>query len=267
MPNPIEASLAALHLASGVSAFFLGCLVLQAYRYFSDYPRDSKWIKCLIALMLLAELALHVTVTQASYMLNIIHAGDPLFFLRLKSSQLAPPLFLTQFTVPMNEMFYYWRLYRLMHLKWPCIIATVLSGCRTCGWLYFLSRVTQLGLAALILDTSLRWLVTLLFVFTFFLNSSIVLVMTLYLTRHRSSPIMMTRRLVQRLIMWTISTGMIAMIPQMLAFILFLTMRDSLMWMCIVPIYMKVFANCLLSTLNNRPVITDDNNQRMPPKV
>ncbi len=48
MYDPIKTSLGALHISSGISAFFLGCLVLQAYRYFSDYPRDSRWIKSLV---------------------------------------------------------------------------------------------------------------------------------------------------------------------------------------------------------------------------
>ncbi|KAF4562961.1 hypothetical protein EYR36_003394 [Pleurotus pulmonarius] len=242
MYDPIKTSLGALHISSGISAFFLGCLVLQAYRYFSDYPRDSRWIKSLvrllssgseglyspahsrrsfeIALMLLSELALHMTITEVSYIMTIIHAGDPFVFLHISSSQLAPPLFLSVLAIPMNEIFYYWRIYRLVHRKWPCIIATVLSCCRTCGWIYYLSKVTQLGLLALITDTSLRWLVILLFAFTFFLNSAIVLVMTAYLSRHRNTPIMATRKLVQRLMMWTVSTSMIAMIPQMLSFIL-----------------------------------------------
>lgn len=249
MYDPIKTSLGALHISSGISAFFLGCLVLQAYRYFSDYPRDSKWIKSLVRPLLssrdpkacihlspyaallrsrscctslefqdlrqvrltfcrLSELALHMTITEVSYIMTIIHAGDPFVFLHISSSQLAPPLFLSVLAIPMNEVnsrskvttilhltypsqiFYYWRIYRLVRRKWPCIIATVLSCCRTCGWIYYLSRVTQLGLLALITDTSLRWLVILLFAFTFFLNSSIVLVMTVYLSRHRNTPIM-----------------------------------------------------------------------------
>ncbi|KAL4256313.1 hypothetical protein AB1N83_011858 [Pleurotus pulmonarius] len=53
----------------------------------------------------------------------------------------------------------------------------------------------------------------------------------------------------------------------MLSFILFLTMKESLIWMCIVPVYTKVFANCLLSTLNSRPVTTDGEGDRMSPKA
>ncbi|KAF4600214.1 hypothetical protein EYR40_007326 [Pleurotus pulmonarius] len=135
MYDPIKTSLGALHISSGISAFFLGCLVLQAYRYFSDYPRDSRWIKSLvrllssgseglyspahsrrsfeIALMLLSELALHMTITEVSYIMTIIHAGDPFVFLHISSSQLAPPLFLSVLAIPMNEIFYYWRIYRL----------------------------------------------------------------------------------------------------------------------------------------------------------
>ncbi|KAF4593409.1 hypothetical protein EYR38_009123 [Pleurotus pulmonarius] len=147
-----------------------------------------------IALMLLSELALHMTMTEVSYIMSIIHAGDPQVFSHISTSQLAPPLFLSVFAIPMNE-------------------AT---------------------------DTSLRWLVILLFTFTIALNSCIVLVMTAYLSQHRKTPIMATRKLVERLIMWTVcayllidansteacqltpitATSMIAMIPQMLSFIL-----------------------------------------------
>ncbi|KDQ27129.1 hypothetical protein PLEOSDRAFT_158962 [Pleurotus ostreatus PC15] len=149
--------------------------------------------------------------------MSIIHAGDPQVFSHISTSQLAPPLFLSVFAIPMNEIFYYWRIYRLLDWKWPSIIATVLSCCRTCGWIYYLSRAARLGLTALITDTSLRWLVILLFSFTIFLNSCIVLVMTAYLSQHRKTPIMATRKLVGRLIMWTVSTSMIAMYDPILS--------------------------------------------------
>ncbi|KAF4581794.1 hypothetical protein EYR40_002812 [Pleurotus pulmonarius] len=47
-------------------------------------------------------------------------------------------------------------------------------------------------------------------------------------------------------------------IPHIVSLAMFVTMKSTLEWMCIVPITTKVFANCLLSTLNNRLTNLDD---------
>ncbi|KAF4564072.1 hypothetical protein EYR36_003323 [Pleurotus pulmonarius] len=51
---------------------------------------------------------------------------------------------------------------------------------------------------------------------------------------------------------------MISRIPHIVSLVMFVTMKGTLVWMCVVPITTKVFANCLLSTLNNRLINLDD---------
>ncbi|KAL4262401.1 hypothetical protein AB1N83_009439 [Pleurotus pulmonarius] len=220
MDDPIESSLGTLYVVTVISAFLLGCLVLQGYRYFTAHPDDSRWMKYLIAFVVLLELALQMTVMQVSYTMSITHAGDPLVLSHITSSQLEPALLLSVFAVPVHEILYYWRIYTLLGWKWVCIIATVLSCGRTCGWIYYITRVTTLGLPAVLADTSLRWLVIFLFALTYFLGASIVVILALYLAQFRKTPGIGTRMLVQRLIMWTVSTSLIAMIPQLVSFIL-----------------------------------------------
>ncbi|KAL4259796.1 hypothetical protein AB1N83_006881 [Pleurotus pulmonarius] len=141
--------------------------------------------------------------------------------------------------MPICEAFYCWRIYKLTRTIWPSFLGIVLSLFRTCGWIYYLHRSIVIGPIAM---------------------------MTVHLSKHRHTSILKTRELIDRLIVWTVSTSMLAMIPHIAAFTLFVTMKETLVWMCILPVSTKVFANCLLSTLNNRPARAADHCGSMNPR-
>ncbi|KAL4265109.1 hypothetical protein AB1N83_004635 [Pleurotus pulmonarius] len=250
-----DPTLGALQISTGISGFLLGCLVLQTYMYFTNYPRDSVWIKSLIVLIFALEFALHVSLTELSYNISIINAGNIFVLFHLPTWPISP--FISIFAMPITEIFYLWRIYKLLHKMWPSLVGTAISLFRTSCWIYYFARAVRIGLPALAIDTERRWLVILLLSLALFLNVSIVLVMAIYLARHRDASAAKTRKLVDRLILWIISTGMIAMVPHITSLVLFLTMKGTLVWMCLIPISTKVFANCLISTLNARPVHTD----------
>ncbi|KAF4601468.1 hypothetical protein EYR38_006121 [Pleurotus pulmonarius] len=103
---------------------------------------------------------------------------------------------------------------------WPSLVGTAISLFRTSCWIYYFARAVRIGLPALAIDTERRWLVILLLSLALFLNVSIVLVMAIYLARHRDASAAKTRKLVDRLILWIISTGMIAMVPHITSLVL-----------------------------------------------
>ncbi|KAL4257768.1 hypothetical protein AB1N83_010574 [Pleurotus pulmonarius] len=85
------------------------------------------------------------------------------------------------------------------------------------------------------------------------------LVVPIYLSKCRPKACMFaTKKSIDGIILWTISTCMIGLIPHIVSLVIFVTMKSTLVWMCVVPITTKVFANCLLSTLNNRLTNLDD---------
>ncbi|KAF4575414.1 hypothetical protein EYR40_004846 [Pleurotus pulmonarius] len=70
---------------------------------------------------------------------------------------------------------------------WPSLVGTAISLFRTSCWIYYFARAVRIGLPALAIDTERRWLVILLLSLALFLNVSIVLVMAIYLARHRDA--------------------------------------------------------------------------------
>ncbi|KDQ29814.1 hypothetical protein PLEOSDRAFT_1112445 [Pleurotus ostreatus PC15] len=178
-----DPTLGALQISTGISGFLLGCLVLQTYMYFTNYPRDSVWIKSLVVLIFALEFALHVSLTELSYNISIINAGNIFVLFHLPTWPISP--FISIFAMPITEIFYLWRIYRLLNKMWPSLVGTAISLFRTSCWIYYFSRAVRIGLPALAVDTERRWLVILLLSLAFFLNVSIVLVMTIYLARHR----------------------------------------------------------------------------------
>ncbi|KAL4263499.1 hypothetical protein AB1N83_006173 [Pleurotus pulmonarius] len=248
-----DPTIGALHVTTSVSALLLGCLILQIYTYFSNYPSDSAGKKYLVGLVLLLEFSLQVGLQDMSYTVSVTHAKDEYPFSHLPPMWPAT-LFLTIFTLPLIETFYFWRIYKLLDKKWPSLMGIFVLFVRVGGWSLYNAKAREVGLSALASHTALRWLVVLLLLLGLLSNVVIIVLMTVYLARHRHSPIGRTRKLVDRLILWTISNGLIAMIPHIMCFILFWTMSQTLVWLCLVPISTKVFAICLLSTLNNRSV-------------
>ncbi|KAJ8690334.1 hypothetical protein PTI98_011765 [Pleurotus ostreatus] len=269
--NVVSANAGALHASSSVSGILLGCLVVQSYVYYKKHYDDPLGVKILVVTLVTSEIAQQLCMIDADYTLAISNWGNPTIFFRLPASLWAT-IVISVLNSPLVESFYFWRIYKISQRMWPSVIGTFLSWLRCAGWLVFASTAAQQGSLTPGFIDDKSWLIITLVAFGLVTNGFLAAVMVYYLIRNRHTPFRRTKLLIDRLIMWTVQTSIITgytlldphamchlFTPPRLAYaatlILFITLRNTLIWFGILACTTKVCANCLLSSLNDRAKI------------
>ncbi|KAL4256314.1 DUF6534 domain-containing protein [Pleurotus pulmonarius] len=249
--SDIKLTIGALQVAVTVTGYLLGCSAVQTYVYFKNYPNDQQRIQSLVMLLMLIETAQQICLTHAVFVLSIQNWGNNDALLHIPTS-LTATLVLTACDALLVEWFYFWRIYKLISRKWPSIIGTVLSVVRFAGWMFFTSQSTRLGFASQSLVQEWKWLIVTLLVGLFVNNGFISGTILAMFLRSRDGAMSRTKLLLDQLITWTIETCLITELIYVAVIILFVTLRDSFVWLVVLACGIKVSSNCLLSSLNNR---------------
>ncbi|KAF7420879.1 hypothetical protein PC9H_011397 [Pleurotus ostreatus] len=258
--NVVSANAGALHASSSVSGILLGCLVVQSYVYYKKHYDDPLGVKILVVTLVTSEIAQQLCMIDADYTLAISNWGNPTIFFRLPASLWAT-IVISVLNSPLVESFYFWRIYKISQRMWPSVIGTFLSWLRCAGWLVFASTAAQQGSLTPGFIDDKSWLIITLVAFGLVTNGFLAAVMVYYLIRNRHTPFRRmgvpprTKLLIDRLIMWTVQTSIITGLAYAATLILFITLRNTLIWFGILACTTKVCANCLLSSLNDRAKI------------
>ncbi|KAJ8502500.1 hypothetical protein ONZ45_g11686 [Pleurotus djamor] len=145
---------------------------------------------------------------HAIYTMSVTNWGN-VFALLKQPSSISATFFLGIFVPPLVETFYLWRLYKLFGTPRACLFGLLVCWTRFCGWILFAVQETRLGYISGELFENWTWLLIVLLVTGAILNGTIAGAMLYYLYGQRDTPLMRTKILVDRLIMWTVQTGLI----------------------------------------------------------
>ncbi|KAJ8502813.1 hypothetical protein ONZ45_g11417 [Pleurotus djamor] len=163
---------------------------------------------------------------HAIYTMSVTNWGN-VFALLKQPSSISATFFLGIFVPPLVETFYLWRLYKLFGTPRACLFGLLVCWTRFCGWILFAVQETRLGYISGELFDHWTWLLIVLLVTGAILNGTIAGAMLYYLYGQRDTPLMRTKILVDRLIMWTVQTGLITGITYIVVLVVFLTMQDT----------------------------------------
>ncbi|KIJ65930.1 hypothetical protein HYDPIDRAFT_27144 [Hydnomerulius pinastri MD-312] len=246
----------------------MGVLSVQCFIYFSRFPNDRAWMKALVALILLLEtlittFALHgfwIGVTHASDLSAIVAAGtggqelqpDPLW----SFVALAP---LTGLVSTLTHGFFCWRIWAVRQsIVIPVMIMMV-------SLLQF-AMVTYGGVMyGLVpdLDSShpMPFYVPVWLCGSLLCDLGITVYMTLSLIQGKSG-FKSTWSLSVKLIKLTIETGLVTTTAALLELILAIAYRVTLYHIALFYIISKLYANCLLATLNSRLVFRSSSDKQ-----
>ncbi|KAF4579769.1 hypothetical protein EYR36_001588 [Pleurotus pulmonarius] len=90
----------------------------------------------------LLEFSLQVGLQDMSYTVSVTHAKDEHPFSHLPPMWPAT-LFLTIFTLPLIETFYFWRIYKLLDKKWPSLMGIFVLFVRVGGWSLYNAKARE----------------------------------------------------------------------------------------------------------------------------
>ncbi|KAJ6571665.1 hypothetical protein B0H19DRAFT_663997 [Mycena capillaripes] len=280
--NP-ETTLGACELGVLVSYILFGVTTTQVYIYYHRFPDDSLNLKALVAFVWVCEAVHAVCLGHMLYTYTISDYGHPERIAGAFPKSLIMIPFLTGILAVCVHGFFSIRIYAFTkQLYIPCLIWVM-------TFLQMLGRTVLFGTAlrmvsAISYELKWAWLVTSVWCVSAATDLVITATLVAVLIRQRASTQKRTAAVVDRLILWTIETGMLTSASAIGSLVCFVTMEgnctlarttagmptefmSTVIYLAFFVVEARVFSNSLLATLNSRVTLRAMNEVSSTPAI
>ncbi|KAJ7048468.1 hypothetical protein C8F01DRAFT_1379893 [Mycena amicta] len=253
-----------------IGAFLVGTLCsyilygitnTQMYLYFGRFADDPIGLKLLACVVWLFETAHVVCIGHALYTYSVIDYGNPFSLLGKIPVPLALSIILSAIITAIVQGFFAFRIWTLAPNKFFKIIPILLW---ISAFVYLLASLadTSLVIKAVNIPAFIKefgWLLLVPWVINLVNDNTITISLVVLLLMSRKRGFDNTTALVDKLITWTIETGMITSIFSILNLALYQQNPNNFIWVGIQFVKARLFANSLLASLNSRQALRDMN--------
>jgi hypothetical protein len=233
-----------------LSAALFGCLSCQSYVYFSRFTNDHFALKAAVSAVFFIQLGHFVCIISTLWTMTVSTYGDPsqLQVLPLPADLAIP---LSAFTAFIVQSFYAFRLWRLSEKKFLPILCATISVVAQISTLILSPRAFHMTDLTVFEDSHIL-LITLSFIAraTCDLITTAAISWSLYQKRVSNFENAMT--MIDRLIYWTIETGLATSLMAIIVAVLFLVLKQNFVWFGVWLMLPNVVGNSLLASLNRR---------------
>ncbi|KAI0363876.1 hypothetical protein BV20DRAFT_1125975 [Pilatotrama ljubarskyi] len=245
----LDSTVGAILIGTFVSLILYGLVIHQAYLYFRMYQNDTAVIKTFVITMLVAE-TVHVIfcMHMIYYYLVTNYFNPPSLQIGVWSMDAQPVL--NSFGIFVSKGFFTYRVYMISPKSRMLVPISILCtlfaiGCTSAATYESVRHVSFAGFRAY------TWLDSAGFAAT--VASDILITSVLIFTLKRSrTGFKRTDHIVDRLILYTVNTGLLTSICNILALVLGLAQPSNMIYIGVAIISTKVYANSLLAALNTR---------------
>ncbi|KAJ7112807.1 hypothetical protein C8R43DRAFT_133177 [Mycena crocata] len=232
----------------GVCLF--GAVTVQVLLYYARFPHDPYALKGLVALVWCLDLGHTVAISNSIYVITVVQYGHPELLIFVPNSLNFGTL-LSGFIAPIEQSWFAYRLYKFSHSCYLPLLCVFLSALRACA---------SIALGVIILrHTTVSdfienwgWMIVTMLVVGVATDIILVLSLCYYLSAWRGDGFKRMNRLVNRLMKWSIETGLITSVGAMALLICFIRMPDNYSWIAISVVLSKLFSNSFMFSLNSR---------------
>ncbi|KAJ7886343.1 hypothetical protein B0H13DRAFT_898990 [Mycena leptocephala] len=251
-------TLGAYQIGVLASYALFGVLTTQTYIYYTRFPDDSSRLKALVAFVWVCEVAHAICVGHTLYVYTISDYGHP-----ERIGGPAPKSFdvaiLFSGAIAASGFFSF-RIYAFSRKLWIPTVIWGMSFLRLLGSLVVC--ITTLRMSSLArFVAQWEWFITT--VWSISAANDLAITATLVvLLRHRRSTVIDLKRtaaLVDKLILWTVETGLLTSAFSLIMLACFVTMRENFIYLGLFTVEArgdrKVFSNSLLASLNSRATL------------
>ncbi|KAG1874466.1 hypothetical protein F4604DRAFT_745646 [Suillus subluteus] len=255
--NPND-TLGALQVGGTIMVFLFGIDTLQTYYYFKRYPNDRLWIKLLVVWIWLEEIGHTISVLTGMYLLTVTQFGQPdALAVTTMPAGYAWSIIFSGSVGSIVEAFFAHRMYVLSKSWYLPSIAWALASFRCVGSMVVAAQVFG-NISLDVFSTRWRWLITACFATGAGADLIVAGGLCYYIYREKRVAMgQTTMRLLDRLLAYTIETGLVLSMSAVVILIIWGTTPHSFWWFGIFLFYTEVFANCLMASLNTRRVHED----------
>jgi len=248
--NP-DNTLGAYQIGVLVSLVLFGVMSTQTYIYYGRFPTDTRNMKLMVAFVWVLEFAQAICISIALYKWTITSFGVPL---------IVPPktfdisIFFSGVISACVQGFFSFRIYTLSRTLFIPIISWFLSFLRlVVGTAVFITAYRMTALP--IFEAQFGWLITTAASVGVGNDLLITVTLVLVLQKQRGEVQARTVPLVDRLIIWTMETGLMTTVASLATLICFLTMKGNLVWGGVFVVVSRLYSNSVLASLNSRETL------------
>ncbi|KAJ6585252.1 hypothetical protein B0H19DRAFT_981388 [Mycena capillaripes] len=259
-------TLGAYQIGVLVSYVLFGVMTTQTYIYYSRFPEDSRKLKILVAFVWVCEVVLTVCLGHTLYTYTIFDYAHPERIAGAAPKSLSASLLVSWVVSVCVQGFFSFRIYALTKTVWIPAIIWVLAFLLLLG--NVAATITALRMSSLpSYEMQYEWLLA--SNWSILTANDLIITGTLVtiLIRRWTYAQKKTTLLVDKLILWSIETGMLTSASGIIALICFVEMKDNFVYVAFYAIEARVFSNSLLAALNSRAALRAMNEISLPPSM
>jgi len=245
-PNgDLSDTLGALEIGIIISLFLFGIVTVQTSVYFDRFQQDPWYIKCLVAFTWCLEIGHTVLISYLIYTTTITWYGKQEKLVKFPTLN-ATVLFGAIITLVV-QVFFAYRVWKIMNRSFIGVICWVVSFSRFIGAIVACVEVFKAPTIAEFAH-DWRWLLTTILVASASVDVAIAASLCCFLIHHRGSTFDKTTRVLDRLVAWTLQTGLVTSIAAVAMVICLQTMPGNFVWISIYTFLSKLYSNSLLAS-------------------
>ncbi|KAF8189355.1 hypothetical protein BJ912DRAFT_379267 [Pholiota molesta] len=249
-------TIGALQIGSLFGVFLFGIVSLQTFNYYSTYADDGWANKAMVAVVWLLEIGHTLGINYEVYHATIILYGQPWQLVRFPGIGAATVLGggITLIT----QTFFALRILKLLPRPWHHIglVCIIISSLRFIASIYLTVEGIILPSIELYREKC-KWIVSGVFISSAVVDIVIAVSMLYYLSRQRKQ-VKRISRLLDRLVTYTIRSGLLTSIAAIAVILTFQLMPDNFIWLGVYTFVAKLYSNSFLSALNARKELRAD---------
>ncbi|KAF7359728.1 hypothetical protein MVEN_00697400 [Mycena venus] len=237
-----------------ISYVLLGVTTTQTYIYYSRFPEDPVILKALVAFVWVCEVAHAICIAHALYQFTILDFGHPeRVFSRLPVSLDTAILFSA--VIEQSVLgFFSFRIYTLSKKPYIPILIFLITSVRLVASL--VTFIVTLRLPSLQSYTAhWGWLSIAQWCASVVNDVLTTAALVVLLYNQRTSAQRKTVALVDKIIVWTIETGMLTSASTIFMMAFYLTMKERMIWLAAFVVSARMYSNSLLASLNSREAL------------
>jgi len=246
--NP-DSTLGALLVGVLISYVLFGVTTTQTYLYSGRFPNDSRKIKLLVAGVWFLELGHVICIGHTLYIMVVTNFGHPERITAIPQS-LAASTLLNALLAMCVQGFLSFRIYRL----WKRLYIPLLTWTLSFLFLGATAAIFVVGLQSIpypLFETQWGWLLNTLWAVAASNDVIIAGTLVFWLLRKRDDSEQMTP-VIDKVIGWTIETGVITSAAAILNLVCFVTMKNNFIWIAWYVVTARLYSNSFLASLNSR---------------
>ncbi|KAJ7867154.1 hypothetical protein B0H13DRAFT_2670542 [Mycena leptocephala] len=250
----LNTTLGSLQIGVLISYVLFGVTTTQTYIYYSRFPHDSWKLKALVAFVWICEVAHAICVGHTLYVYTISAYAHPERLAGPTPVSLETSALLAGVIVVCVQGFFSFRIYAFSKKISLSILIWVMVFLRLLGSIIIF--VTALRMPSLPhYEVQWGWLLAAVWSVSTANDLLIAATLVVLLRNQRTDVHRRTAALVEKLILWSIETGILTSAYSITTLACFLTMKENFIWVAFFVAGARVFSNSLLASLNSRATL------------